>query len=119
MSPPRGFSLLEVLIGLAVVAVALGAATRLAGQSLDSAQGLRAVTLAQWCADNHLTGLHLRRQAPDLGTHRFECRQMGWTMAGQVTVAPTPNPLFRRVEVRISEGDRPILSTVAILGGRP
>jgi general secretion pathway protein I len=51
----NGFTLLEVLVAIAVAAVALAAGLRAASALSGNAQRLADVVAAQWCADNHLT----------------------------------------------------------------
>src|SRR5204862_5250089 len=55
----RGFTLIEVMVALAIVAITLGAGIKAAGALADNAARLTDVSLAQWCADNELTGLRL------------------------------------------------------------
>lgn len=100
----RGFTLVEVLVAVAVVAVALAAGMRAAGTLTDNAQRLASVTSAQWCAENHLTGLRLARQFPSIGDVDFPCEQLGVTYVGKLFVRPTPNPNFRRVDAIVQDG---------------
>lgn len=111
-----GFTLIEVLVALAIVAVTLGAGLRAAGAVTDNAQRLADVSLAQWCADNHLANLRLAREFPGIGDTEFPCEQLGRRLTGQMRSRPTPNPNFRRVDATISdEGGRPILSLSTVL----
>src|SRR5256885_5459676 len=50
----RGFTLIEVLVALAIVAIALMAALRAAGQATTAAGDLRSRQLAGWVAENRL-----------------------------------------------------------------
>jgi len=112
-----GFTLIEVLVGVAIVAVTLGAGIKAAGALSNNAQRLSEVTAAQWCADNQLTGLRLARQFPSVGDGDFACEQMGRTYSGKLIVRPTPNPNFRRVDAQIAnEAGQPVLSLSTILG---
>jgi general secretion pathway protein I len=112
-----GFTLIEVLVGVAIVAVTLGAGIKAAGSLTNNAQRLSDVTAAQWCADNQLTGLRLAKQFPSVGDGDFSCEQMGRTYRGKLVVRPTPNPNFRRVDAQIAnEAGEPVLSLSTILG---
>ncbi len=115
----RGFTLLEVLVALVLVAVALGAGLRAAGVLTDNAQRLADVTAAQWCADNQLTALRLARAFPGVGDADFSCEQLGRAYTGQLRTRPTPNPGFRRVDAVVSDEDGRPLVTVSTVLGRP
>jgi general secretion pathway protein I len=113
----RGFTLIEVLVALAIVAITLGAGIRAAGSLTDNTARLADVTAAQWCADNRLTALKLARQYPDIGDGDFSCEQLGRTYAGKLIVRPTPNPNFRRVDAQVlDEAGRQIVLLSTILG---
>ena len=113
----RGFTLVEVLVALAIVAVALGAGFQAAASLSDNAERLADVSAAQWCADNQLTNLKLSKQFPGVGDSDFSCEQMGRRYSGQLAVRPTPNPNFRRVDANVSDAaGRPVLTLSTILG---
>ena len=115
--PAAGFTLLEVLVALAVTAIALGAGLRAAGVLTDNAARLSDVMAAQWCADNELTGLRLSRTFPGVGDADFTCEQLGRTYTGKLVTRPTPNPGFRRVDAIVSDADgRPLLTLSTVLG---
>ena len=112
----RGFTLIEVLVALAIVAVALGAGIKAAGALTNNAQRLADVSAAQWCADNQLVNLKLARQFPGIGDSDFACEQLGRSFKGQLRVRPTPNPNFRRVDVAVADqADLPLLTLSTVL----
>jgi len=112
----RGFTLIEVLVAVAIVAVALTAGIKAAGALTNNAQRLTDVTAAQWCADNQLTGLKLSHQFPGVGDIDFSCEQMGRRYTGKLLVRPTPNPNFRRVDAAVSdEAGLPLLTVSTVL----
>ena len=115
-SAARGFTLIEVLVALAIVAITLGAGVRAAGSLTNNTTRLVEVTSAQWCADNRLTALKLARQYPDIGDGDFTCEQLGRTYAGKLNVRATPNPNFRRVDAAIAdENALPLLTVSTVL----
>ena len=117
MSPrASGFTLIEVLVALAIVAITLGAGIKAAGALADNAERLAEVSLAQWCADNQLTDLRLSRASLAIGDSEFACEQLGRTYRGKLVVRPTPNPNFRRVDAQISnEAGQPVLGISTVL----
>lgn len=113
-----GFTLIEVLVALAIVAVTLGAGLQAAGALTRNAQRLSEITEAQWCADNHLAGLRLSRQFPDIGDFEFECMQIGRQYFGKLVVRPTPNPNFRRIDATVHDAQSEQLLTLSTVLGR-
>ncbi len=112
----RGFTLVEVLVALAIVAVALGAGFQAAGSLAANAERLADVSAAQWCADNQLTNLKLAKQFPGVGDSEFSCDQLGRGYKGTLAVRPTPNPNFRRVDANVAdEAGQPILTLSTVL----
>lgn len=114
-----GFTLLEVLVAVAIVATSLLAGSRAASSVVDNAQRLSDTTLAQWCADNYLTEIRLTRRFPDIGEASFECTQLGQTFRGGHRVQGTPNPHFRRVDAMISDSNNRPLLTISTIVMRP
>jgi len=115
-TPHRGMTLIEVLVALAIVAVSLGAGMKAAGTLVSNTQRLADTLAAQWCADNQLTRLRLEKQFPSVGDSDFTCNQAGQDYTGQQVVRPTPNPNFRRVDVRMLDAaGRPLLTLTTIL----
>lgn len=94
----QGFTLIEVLVALVIVAISLGAGIKAAGALSDNASRLRSISSAQWCAENQLTELRLSKQFPSLGESEFSCEQLGQTFRGQLIVRATPNAGLRRVD---------------------
>ena len=107
-----GFTLLEVLVALAIVGVALAAAVRASGVSVDSAGQVRERLLATWVAQNRLAELGARRQFPALGTRSGSEQQAGRNFTWEETVGTTPNADFRRVEIRVRAGGEHIAATL-------
>ena len=100
-SGARGFTLLEVLIALVIIGVALAAAMRGAMSLTSTAEYTREKMLAVMTAENRLLELRLARERLEQGESTLPCEQGGITFQCVQAVKPTPNPFFRRVEVRV------------------
>jgi general secretion pathway protein I len=106
-----GFTLIEVLVALAIVSIALLAALRAAGQSTNAAGELRLRLFAGWVAENRLAEHRARGDWLPLGIGRGTQSQGGVELAWREEVIATPNPAFRRVDVFVSapaEESRPL-----------
>ncbi len=97
----RGFTLIEVLVALAIVAVALLAAVRASGSMAQTNAELKLRLLAQLSADNRIAELRAAGAFPPLGQRTSACPQGTVGLECVEEVKSTPNPLFRRVEVRV------------------
>ncbi len=105
-STNAGFTLVEVLVALAIIAIALMAALRSAAQGTNNVGELRARLLAGWVAENRLAEHRAREDWLPLGIQRGSERQAGQEFGWREEVIETPNPAFRRVDVLVfANGD--------------
>jgi general secretion pathway protein I len=113
-----GFTLIEVLVALSIVAIALFAGTQATSALARSSQRQTDVLLAQICADNALYALRLSRQMPGVGETNSECSQAGRVFNVQMQVNPTPNPSFLRVQANVSDAQEKygILQVSTVVG---
>lgn len=111
-----GFTLIEVLVALAIVAIALAAGTQATSALTRNAQRQTDVMLAQLCAENELTKARLGRQ-PAIGTGTVVCTQANLAFTVVVSTTQTLNPNFRRVDVRVRDAtDAQILQVSTVVG---
>jgi len=115
-SSQLGFTLIEVLVALGIVAVSLMAGLKSTGAIGRNADRQTVSLLGQICAENELIRLRLRRQLPDIGNQQIECPQLGRSLQVDVSVRPTPNPNFRRVDARVLEQGSPVLQLSTVMG---
>ena len=111
-----GFTLVEVLVALAIVGVALLAGLRATGALTLHAQRQSDVLLGQLCAENALHQIRLSRQMPGVGESSRECMQAEQTFTVVLHVQPTPNPNFVRVDAQVRNADEPVLRIATIVG---
>lgn len=97
----RGFTLIEVLVALAIVAVAVGGGMRALGQLTQSAQRLPQTVAAQTCLDNALAAIRLSGKRPAVGEQRSACTQGRYAFSVVLSVMTTPNPALVRIEGRV------------------
>ena len=103
----RGFTLLEMLIAIAIIGVIGAAVSTAVGGVANQTRGLEQRTMASWIASNHLTRMRMlqRRQPQSLpeGTRQtrlvFADRQ--WEV--ETEIKTTDHPWIRRVEVSVFE----------------
>ena len=111
----KGFTLIEVLVALGIVAVALLAGLQATTALTSNALRQSDVLLAHLCAENELVKTRLLRQMPSVGDSSSTCEQGSRSLQMTLSVRPTPNPLFRRVEAQVSDGDNRILQLVTVV----
>lgn len=97
----RGFTLIEVVIALAVLAFAMGALISGMARYADNAAYLREKTVALWIAHNRLTEIDLEPVWPSVGKSDGDVEMAGVQWRWFVTVSETPDAAVRRVEIRV------------------
>ncbi len=101
----RGFTLVEVLVALAIVSVGMLAVFKVIGDTANNVSYLRDRSFAAWIADNQLTELRLTGEMPSVdetkGQVEFAGRRWLWVQK----VATTPVEGLRRIDVSVRRED--------------
>ena len=95
------FTLIEVMVALAIVSIALLAALRTAGQGTASVGELRNRLFAGWVAENVLAEHRARADWLPLGVQRGSQFQSGVEFRWREEVTALPNAAFRRIDVDV------------------
>lgn len=114
--PMAGFTLVEVLVALAIVALTLMAGLQATSALTRNAERQTDRLLAQLCAENALAQVRLSQQLPDVGDSTRPCEQAGRVLQLRLVVQTTPNPNFRRVEARLARDATPLLQLSTVVG---
>ena len=97
----KGFTLIEILVALAILAIALSAALRANIVTTNQAQAIKYRLLADWSAENLLAEQTARKRWPTPGVQTGSSTQAGVVLNWIQTVSATPNPVIRRIEIKI------------------
>lgn len=117
----RGFTLLEILVALAIAAIALGAFIKATGESAQNVANLRDRTLASWVALNRINQLLLSKEWPEKdstsnGKEAMAGREWRWDLR----VSDTSDKDLRRLEVKVRRlEDQAALATLIAFKGNP
>ena len=115
----KGFTLLEVLVALAVLAIALASLIKGVGGNAANEAYLRDKTLAQWVAMNVVGELQLAEKWPDKGKKQGSEAMGGHEWFWRYEISETLDEDVRRLDVRVRSSNdtdsSPLASVVAFL----
>ena len=97
----RGFTLVEVLVALVIVAVGMAAVMSALTSSADVLQSLRERTFAQWLALNRIATLRLNNQSPAIGDTEGESDYAGRRWHYRQVVVATQLPGTVRIDLSV------------------
>jgi general secretion pathway protein I len=103
----RGFTLIEAMIALAIVALGMIAVHMQLGRYAQSAIRTEEKTLASWIATNKITELSVQKTWPELGKEEEDVDFAGREWHSRIEVSKTPADNLRRVDVSVYLADRP------------
>jgi len=98
----RGFTIIEVLVALAIVAFSLTAIAASMGQMIDTANAMRERTYASWIAQNKIAELRLANVLPEVSSTSGEIEYAGVEWAWRAVISETGVENLFRVDVTVS-----------------
>jgi len=112
-----GFSLLEVVIALAILSFALSALIDSASSATNNTAHLQDKAFAHWVAMNQMAELRLSKQWPQTGTKKGEAELADQQWIWERTTQNTPEKTMRRIDIRIRRPNDPKDSSITLLTG--
>ncbi len=97
----RGFTLVEMLLALAIFAYASASILKLLSQSASNIGYIEQMTFASWVAQNRLTELEVDETWPPKHNHKGEVKMAGLTWFWTQEVTETADPAMRAVTVHV------------------
>jgi general secretion pathway protein I len=99
----KGFTLIEMLVALAVVAIALSALSSNYISYFDTTSRLKENTLARWIAENRLVQAQIETPWPVLGTKQGSLKYAGSEWQWEQVVRPSPDRDFRQIKIQVGK----------------
>ncbi|MGH8127984.1 MAG: type II secretion system minor pseudopilin GspI [Gammaproteobacteria bacterium] len=117
----RGFTLIEVLVALAVIAIGLVAVLAVAARSGRVDSELQQRTFAAWVASNQMERMRLASNWPGLGKSDGKITLADQDWHWKATVDKTEDPDLRRVTLSVATEAKPDDPVIQLLGflGKP
>lgn len=120
MKASRGFTLIEVMVALAIVAFSLTAVAASMNQMIDSANAMRDRTLASWIGLNKIAEMRLAGVLPEVSTTSGELEYGNTDWEWEAVVSESGIENFMRVDVSVSlAGSDYVVRTVTGFIGEP
>lgn len=99
--PQKGMALIEVLVGMAIMAIVLLSAMRAISSDTDTQQAVMVRSLALISAQNTMNSLYINQDWPNLGIETNACPQLNYPLICEQKISNSSNPNLRRVDINV------------------
>lgn len=103
----NGFTLIECLVALFIIALVLASATRAIGMTITDVEDTTAREAANWIVNNQYAGYRIDGVYPDVGSTKKTVQMAGRSFIVNSIVSATPNPYFRKLDISVSTTNNP------------
>ena len=107
MNQNRGFTLIETLVALLIIAIVLSTASRAIGLAISDVKDSYSREVASWIAANEYSDIKILGEYPDLGNSKKNVTMIGIDYQVEIAIVATPNPYFRKIDIAVSKKDNP------------
>lgn len=115
-----GFTLIEVMVALAIAGLSLAAVAASISQMVDAGFAMRERTYASWIAQNIIAELRLANEVPQVSSTSGEIEFAALDWAWRATISETGVEQLFRVDVEVSHaGSEDVIRTVTGFIGEP
>lgn len=97
----RGFTLIEILVALAVLAISLFAIIKMSSENVANTAHVRDKTIAQWTALNLLTEMQVQKSWPTIGAANGQQEMAGRDWYWTSLISQTSDADVRKVEISV------------------
>ena len=114
----RAFTLVEVMVALAIIALSLTAVSAKMGRMIETSNSMRERTYASWIAQNKITELRLANVLPEVSATSGEVEYANTTWRWRAVISESGIENLFRVDVAVSyeDGDDVIRTVTGFIG---
>lgn len=103
----NGFTLIECLVALVIIAIILTSATKAMVLAIDDVKDSYVREAASWVAANQYNQYYINQVFPNPGSTQQDVSMAGMDFLLTSTISNTQNPFFRRIDISVSEKSHP------------
>lgn len=112
----KGFTLIECLVALFIIAVVLASATRAIALTTEDLKASYLRQAAIWVAENQMNQYRIDKVYPQIASTQNSVNMANVSLIANVIVTATANPYFRRIEITVVTAQNPKHTLIKLVG---